>query len=777
LERTFKEKMRISTYILILLASALGFSSCNIAKHLPEGEKIYVGAAIKMVENDSTGAKAPLDLQENLDGVLRPQPNTTTFIKPYPYKVAFGYMIGEPKSEKGLRAWLSKKLGEKPVFINEKTIEKNADNLRDYLKTKGYFEASVKGELKTGKVSASADYTAVLNSRKRIDSVWFYEGETTFEQDFYKAAYKSDLGAYFDLETIKTVRSGIESKLRKNGYYFFKPDYVAIEADTLISEGGIYIRIFPATDMPYSAQKQYQINDIFVNIDSQTKIVSNDDPNSFDFFRGLILDDSKNSYKEEMFKDAIAFRPGTYYNSELQSITNNRLVGLANYKFVRSYFEVVNRLDSTLLDVYYNLQTQKPKSLRAELNAISRSSGLAGSQLSINWQNINTFKGAEFLKLSVNGNLELQVGGNTSSEYRDNYRLGFDGLLSFPRFLAPFIKIDPEESKVLPKTQIKLGYESFIKTGLYNLNSARGSLNYAWTRGRGIEHSLKPIGVNLVKSSNISTVFIDEIFNDPRLLIILENQFIAGGGYEISVNPKTHHKGYLSYRGAFDFAGNAFGLVDKIRNDPEKTGRIFGEYYAQYLRFENDLRYKRDVSQRVTWANRAIVGVGVPYGNSLQLPFVSQFYVGGNNSLRAFRARGVGPGTYARTGSLAEQFLGNNTGDIKLEANTEIRYKVSNFISTALFVDMGNVWMFKDEYIYGPGALFSKNFYKEMAVGTGLGLRFNFSFIIFRIDLATPVVKPWLDSGEKWVLKNVQPFNKTWRKENMVWNFAVGLPF
>ncbi|MCP9769493.1 hypothetical protein EGI22_16435 [Lacihabitans sp. LS3-19] len=767
--------MKFIKYILFLIGFAGVLSSCKVASKLPAGEKLYNGATINIIKNDSLKSENLVELKTTLLDLTRPLPNTKLF--GYPYKVGFHYFIGNPKSDKGIRAWFKKKLAEDPIFINPILVEKNALNLENVLKSKGYFNAKVVGGLNSKKSLALAEYTATLNRRFAIDTVILVKGEGQFEEDFEIAAKGFEPGEYFDLTQIKQERLKIDKELRNKGYFYFKPEYVGIEADTTIKPQKVILKIGSKEDILPIAKRQYQINDIFVNIDSKTEIVTNANENSLDFFRGLILDDPQKKYKEDIFSDAIAFRPGTFFNSELQTITNNRLVGLSNFKFIKSYYEVVNRLDSTLIDVYYNLQTNKKKSVRIEANAISRSSGLAGSQLSLNWQNINTFRGGEFFKISASGNFEVQVGGNKSSEYRDNYRLGVDASLNIPRFFAPFIKIDPEVSKVLPKTQIKAGYESFIKTGLYNLNSARASLNYAWTRGRGIEHSLKPIGVNLVKSSNISTVFIDEIFADPRLLVILENQFIAGGAYEITVSQKQVKKSNFAYRGSFDFAGNLFGLADKIRNNPEKTGRFFGEYYSQYIRLENDFRYKYDFNPKLTWANRSIVGIGVPYGNSLQLPFVSQFFVGGNNSLRAFRARGVGPGTYARTGSLAEQFLGNNTGDIKLELNTELRYKVSNFIGTAVFVDAGNVWMYKDEYIYGSGALFSKNFYKELAVGTGIGLRLDFSFIIFRIDLATPVVKPWLETGQKWVLKDIKPFNKTWRQDNMIWNFAVGLPF
>ena len=155
---------------------------------------------------------------------------------------------------------------------------------------------------------------------------------------------------------------------------------------------------------------------------------------------------------------------------------------------------------------------------------------------------------------------------------------------------------------------------------------------------------------------------------------------------------------------------------------------------------------------------------------------MKQYFSGGNNSIRAFRARAIGPGTYQRTGNLTEQFLGNNTGDIKIELNTELRYKVTNFIETAFFVDAGNVWMYKDPYIYDEGALFTKDFYKQLAIGSGIGLRLDFSFIIFRMDLATPLHKPWLEQGSRWTFDTIQ-WNKAWRQENLLLNLGVGYPF
>ncbi len=764
-------------HIWLFMILLMTMSSCRIDRYLPANSKIYGGAKVLMYYEKTDKNQSKEELQSAIDLLIQPKENTK--IGSFPYKVGIYYKLENSNTRFGKMLNKVKFINdrkEKPVFFTENILKKNETNIRDLLKTQGYFDAQVDAISTVKKLTHSAKYYIKMGPRYKIDSISIDKDTSTiFDKDFTNNLSKIKLGTYFDLNQIKEQRQKVESSMREIGYYAFRPDYIAIIADTLSGKKSIKLRIEAKNNIPETAKKQYQINDIFVSIDDRP-VVNTDE--SSDFFRGLILDDKNKKYKPQLFSDAIAFRPGTLYDSRLQAISSNRLISLGNFKLVNSSFNIVNRLDSTLIDSYYYLQTSKAKSFRAEANAITRSSGLAGTQLSINWRNINMFNGAEQFKLTARTNFEFQLGGKRTAEiYTNNYRVGFDALLNVPRFLAPRIKIDPEISKVLPKTQIILGWESFIKTGLYNLNSAKASLNYTWTRGRGVEHTLKPFGLTLLRSSNISSVFLDEIFSDPKLLVILDNQFIAGGSYNISVLPKTTSKGQYSYNGGIDFAGNSLGLIDAIRNKPALKGKIFGEYFSQFIRLENEFRYRRDYSRKLALANRAFVGVGIPYGNSLQLPFPSQFYVGGNNSLRAFRARGVGPGTYKRKDSVSESFLGNNTGDIKLEFNSELRYKVNSLFATALFLDAGNVWMTKDSYIYGKEALFTKDFIRQMALGTGIGFRFDFTFIIFRIDLGTPLFKPSEDSGKRWVIDQFSPLNTAWRKENLVWNIAIGLPF
>jgi outer membrane protein assembly factor BamA len=174
-------------------------------------------------------------------------------------------------------------------------------------------------------------------------------------------------------------------------------------------------------------------------------------------------------------------------------------------------------------------------------------------------------------------------------------------------------------------------------------------------------------------------------------------------------------------------------------------------------------------------ASRIIAGAGFAYGNSNEMPFIKQFFNGGTNSIRAFRARSIGPGSFDGTATTSG-FLADQSGDLKLEFSTEYRAKIYDIVKGALFVDAGNIWLLKDN-IEKPGAQFSRAFLKELAVGVGAGLRFDFSFLVLRTDLAFPIRKPYLPDGDRWVLDQVSLGNSSWRKENLVFNLAIGYPF
>jgi outer membrane protein insertion porin family len=216
------------------------------------------------------------------------------------------------------------------------------------------------------------------------------------------------------------------------------------------------------------------------------------------------------------------------------------------------------------------------------------------------------------------------------------------------------------------------------------------------------------------------------------------------------------------------------GALTKKASDGKK--KFFGAEFSQFVKTELDTRYYLQLGSRNQWANRLIVGAGVPYGNSSSMPFIKQFFIGGNNSIRAFRSRSVGPGSYVSPPVAPNGFLPDQSGDIKLEINSELRTKLFSIVEGAVFIDAGNVWLYNTDTAR-PGAKFSNNFLKEMAVGTGVGIRLDVTILLLRLDLAFPLRKPSLPEGQRWVTNKIDFGSADWRKQNLVFNLAIGYPF
>jgi outer membrane protein assembly factor BamA len=221
-----------------------------------------------------------------------------------------------------------------------------------------------------------------------------------------------------------------------------------------------------------------------------------------------------------------------------------------------------------------------------------------------------------------------------------------------------------------------------------------------------------------------------------------------------------------------DVAGNLVNGLSNLAN--AESGKFLGLEYAQYAKVDLDLRYYfRPVEEHVI-ATRLFAGVGIPIGNSLSLPYIKQFFSGGPNSVRAFRIRSIGPGSYQPDQNSTSSFF-DQSGDIRLEANMEYRFPIFSFLKGALFIDAGNIWLWNENAAL-PGGKFSKNLLNELAVGTGVGLRVDVQFFVIRLDLATPLRYPYLIDGERW--SNAWDISsKTWRREDLNFNFAIGYPF
>ena len=770
------KRYKYSILLIGLLALA---SACSNIKYLPKGEKLYIGADIK-IEGDSIKKGEKKALRTELKGLLRPRPNTTILgLRPklFAYNIA-----GTPKKPKGLRNWLKNKIGEPPVLASSVDLQKNQDILQNRLENKGYFQSVVTGDSTSKNRKVKAEYRAIPGPQYLISTVNFLTDSADLEKAVASTSDKTLLkpGNPYNLDVIKGERERIDQTLKENGFYYFGPDYLLVKVDSTIGQHRVDLFVTVKSETPDLARQTYNIGDIFIYPNfSLAQTQADTSKSNAVLFDDFYVIDKDSTFKPSVFRRSMFFKSGEVYNRKDHNLSLNRLTTIGSFKFVKNRFERDEIASRPTLDAFYYLTPLPRKSLRGEVLATTKSNNLTGSEVSVGWRNRNTFRGAEQLSVRAYGGFEVQVSG-TQSGY-NTFRLGTEATLSIPRFVIPFFDFNTS-NEFVPRTKFTLGYELFNKQKLYSLSSFRALAGYNWKENARKEHEVNLLSVNYVQPANVTQQFRDSISNNITLAKSIEKQFILGSSYSFTYNNQAEvaRQNNIYFNGNLDLAGNIWGLASGADYKTNDTISIFKARFAQYVKVDGDFRYYYKLGRNSQLASRVIAGIGYPYGNSFELPFIKQFFIGGSNSIRAFRARSVGPGTYRPDQTSLKNFLPDQSGDIKLELNTEYRTQLAGIVHGALFVDAGNIWLYRenpDPQKLKAGATFSKEFLSELAVGAGFGLRFDLSFLVLRTDLAFPIRKPWLAQKNRWVFDEIKFGEKNWRKENLVFNLAIGYPF
>ncbi len=766
--------------LILISAIILIIASCSNTKYLKEGELLYTGGTVK-IEDSIIKKKQRKQLVSNMEDLLRPRPNKKILglrIKLYLYNIA-----GEPKKEKGLRHWLRTKVGEPPVTFGKVDLAFNADILRNYAENNGYFQALATADSTRRGKKASADYIVAPGHQWKLRNVIFPTDTSANSSQVEKAISETrgekldksilQAGNPYNLNAIKAERERIDARLKENGYYFFGPDFLLMQVDTTAGKYQADIVVKLKADTPDKAKEVYKINDIIIY--PNYSIAGRNDYKTKDtlmLYKDFQIIDTAKTFNPRIFDRTMSFGKGDIYNRTDHNLALNRLITLGPFKFVKNEFEVNDNFENTL-DAFYYLTPLPKKSFRVEILGKTNSANYTGTEVNLNWSNRNTFKGAELLTISAFGGLEVQVSGQNKGF--NVYRIGSEMNLIWPRILSP-IKVTSAGGYV-PRTKLTVGYEFQKRIKLYSLNSFKTSFGYLFKENARKEHELNLTEVTFVSPANVSELYKQQIKETPSLARVIDKQLIFGPNYAYTYTNTmlTGKKHTIYFKGQLEAAGTVAGLLTGANISKGDTIKIFNVPFSQFGKLEAEFRHYLQLTDATKIASRIIVGLGYPYGNSRSLPFIKQFFVGGTNSVRAFRARSIGPGTF-RQDVDANTFLPDQSGDIKLEMNTEYRAKLFSVVEGAVFVDAGNIWLINKDP-EKPGAKFSNKFLSELALGTGAGIRLDLSFLILRLDLAFPLRKPYLPEGDRWVLDKIKFGDGSWRKENLVFNLAIGYPF
>jgi len=752
--------MKGRLYILFYLGLSILFYSCSETKTLEPGQYLYDGAKINIHAIPPVSKSTSRDLKTELKSLLRPAPNGSFLgirVKLLLYNLA------GKSADKGIKKFI-RNMGEPPVLASYSAFEKNRSVLQNRLENLGYFKDTVMLDTVYKGQKLSAIYTASIGSQYRIRNVIFPSDDDSLSKAIARMQTRSLLksGNPYNLDVIKNERTRIDTRLKQQGYYYFSPENLLIRADSSIGANQVDMNLVVKKTTPSIARRVFRINEIVVftnyNLNQDTIIQTENIPK----FDGYTIVDPEKRFRPVIFSRALVFKTGDKYNRREHDLSLNRLVSLGVFKFIKIRFDERDTA-SNLLNAYYYLTPMQKKSIRFEVSGLTQSNDGNGGQLSINWRNRSIFRGAELLTATAYlGFLRQYEGGGI---YTNTNKLGIDVSLYVPRIMGP-IQFSTN-SGFIPKTRFSIGYEFYQRSDQYTLNSAKASFAYIWKETVTREHTLEIFRINQVNPTYIDSNFQLELDTNVVLARSIEKTFIIGPTYNFNLNtllkPNQRTNNYY-FNANLDLSSNIIGLVSKADYKGNEK-KILGVPFSQYIRGELDFRHYLSFSQTTKLVSRITGGMGYAYGNSITMPFVKEFFVGGPNDVRAFRSRSLGPGTYY-AGSADTTNVTDQPGDIKMEMNVEFRFKAFSIVRWAFFVDVGNTWTLRYDSAR-VGSQFSKDFINQFAIGVGTGIRFDISILLLRFDYGVPVKEPWLAPGKQWVFDI----------KHGVLNFAIGYPF
>jgi len=758
----------------LLLLVCLFIAACSGTRHLPpsaRGEKLYTGADVKVESTGKVNKKAITNLAE---AAIRPLPNKGFFgIRP---KLWMNNLAGEDPKTK-FKKWLKKK-GEAPVLLSSIKTGVTCDIIDAKLFNVGIFKSYTLPKTVEKKRTGKIIYTSHVHKPYVVKELNYAISDDSLSSLVLKEKDKSLIipGKDYNLDNLKNERSRIDANLKNKGYFYFNPDNLLFKADTSIVNQTVTFTLTLKDSIPDNALDVYHINNVYVNQNYSLNQRRERSIKDTVMVQDIVFfgKEERLTIRPKVLSKSIYLRKGEVFSRLNHSITLNRLMSMGNFKLVQVNFAANKDSIPGLLDVNILMTPMPKRTFRAEIDMVTKSNDYTGPRMNLSILNRNTFGGAELLNLNLAGSFEAQIGNKSLYSYSYNPQIE----LTFPRFILPF-KLKQSNSLYVPKTKTSFSYNFMKRVNYFDMRTFRFVFGYSWKENIRKEHELNPIDISYTSVVNKSALFDSLLAANQFLAQSYKDQFIAGGSYSFTYNEQmlTGKKIQFYFHLTSEAAGNAFSLAKSIIGEKissSNPSKVVGSVYSQFAKMSVDGRVYFNFRDKNKLAMRLFAGVGKPFGNSSVLPYTKQFFSGGPNSIRAFQINSVGPGTFDQA-AIKQSFL-QLGGDVKLEMNTEYRFGIYRFLKGALFVDAGNVWLLKSDLSVIGSPFSTSTFMKEIAVGTGAGLRIDVSFFILRFDLAFPLRK-LVGTNFDWVTNQIDFRSPTWRGDNLVLNVAIGYPF
>ena len=734
----------------------------------------------------------------NKEGVKKS--DLVPYIKQNPNKRIFGarfylglYNLSNINKEKWPHNWL-RNIGEEPVIYDPDAMTKTKEQMKSYVASKGYFDGRVTDTVVTAGMKTDVFYNVDLLRPYTIRNLTYEIADSNIKKLCFFDSVNCVIvrGKPYDVDVLQAERTRFERFIRDHGFYGFSNDYISFKVDSTIGNRQVNIkysvRNFTKLDVNNNISSEpfavYTIKNIYIYPDfvPQEALEGGEAYlNSLDttFYKGyyFITSKKKHEVKYDLILQSLYLKAGSVFNVTNTEQTQSHLLSLKIYRLVTITYNDSKENENLRgielkLDCNIHLTLLSQQSYKIELEG-TNSGGNPGGALNLIYQHKNLFHGAELFSTKLKGAYSAYTQPNARLSNIQEY--GLETSLRLPEFLVPFVKTENFIKKYNHSTTLLASYD-YQSMPFYSRTIAIASFGYDWKAGFYKEHIVNPVQLSLVNVPKIDSAYKAYIAASSYQVHSYDNVLILGGSYSFIFNNQKikNSREYWFLRVNAETAGNLIGLAEKLAhgNKKDNTYQILGQPFAQYVKTDLDLRYNYKFNDVSSIAYRGFFGIAIPYGNSKEVPFEKQYFEGGANDIRAWQLRSLGPGSYADSSKLL-----NETGDIKLEANAEYRFKLFWIIEGAIFLDAGNIWSYKND-LARPGSQFQFNkFYKDIAIGTGTGFRFDLKFVIARVDLGMKLRDPLLHDaqfteGSHWIF-----LNGPYKRKDFTIVLGIGYPF
>ena len=759
----------------MLVCSLCG--ACSVGKYLSADKPLYAGAEVSYENPDQVPDPDALELSL-LDFVQQEEASQLGM---------WWHFKLQSDKEKGVKPWLQRTLGAPPHYYQPQLSARTELLMRDYLKDHGYFGSELTRDTVMPDSTHVRDvYKLRSAGRSRIDTVAWPQDSSALGEFLRKqkpASFAKE-GAYYSIAALNAERSRLDRLSSRAGFFEFTVNNLYYIVDSTAGDDLVDVHMYLDEGGDSLAFERYHIGKTYV-YPNYTLLDRNDttryDTAAFkdDIF---VLRNSETRLHAPVLARRIGLREGDLYDEEIYRNTLNQLLDLGVFKYVN--YEFKRRVtDSTpVLDQYIYLTQGESQSIGADLETTTRpGSSILGINVGVNHTNANLFNGAEDLRVSANYGIGQQTDITDFNEVVTVSDVSASIELGLPRFLGPGAEWVERTAYYIPRSIARLRYQQTLRPE-FDLLNLTAKLGYRYRANPYVTHELYPVNLAYTGVTNPTDTFTNLLVNNQRFAQAFEDNAIAGLEYIYRYNDQklSADDSFWSIETGVKTSGNLASLFASTNED---TGvkELAGVRLSQYARLYGELRRTWKLSGTTQFASRFYVGGAVPYGNSEVIPYTDQFFAGGPNGIRAFRLRGVGPGAaLPPSQDNAQATPLNQSGDIRLELNGEYRFDVAPFVEGAVFTDIGNVWLYNDIGMEAPEGVFEfDKFFQQLAVGLGLGVRFDFEIILIRLDAAAPVRRPWLQGADAWTLKNFNVFDGDLRDraDGPRIHIAIGYPF